>query len=159
MANRVAPNKGSDVCVLFAIAGPYVESTGPEGNVVRSALGIACGGGVVAALSTMANAVVFHGAPVAGVPMTLALLLVLMHGLAAIAGGYLAAAIARRRPAAHGFAVGVLYLLAVQFAPATLALVSGAPLSEPIWAATAAMGVTLVGAAAGGGAWGQRVKA
>jgi hypothetical protein len=127
----------------------------PEGPVVRSVLAFVLGCAGMTALSAMANAVIFHGGAGGQMPAVLAALLLVMRGLAAIAGGYTAAAIARRRPASHGLAAGVLYVLASQLAPATMGRLSGAPAAQSLGMAAAAIAVTLLGATLGGSARGQ----
>jgi hypothetical protein len=126
-----------------------------EDPVGRSVVAFVLGCAVMTALTAMANAVVFHGGGSVHMPPMLTGILLVMRGLAAIAGGYFAATIARRRPVAHGLAAGVLYVFAVQFAPRALALLSGASGPQSLEAAAAAIGVTLVGAALGGAARGQ----
>jgi len=123
--------------------------------VVRSVVGIVFGVLIVTLLGTMANAVVFHGAAAGPMPAPLELLLLLMHGLAAIAGGYMGAAVARRRPATHGLAVGVLYLLAVQLAPQMTVRLIPALVARPLWLTAVGMLVALAGAVVGGTARGQ----
>ena len=125
--------------------------------MLRSGVAFVFGCAAMVALSAMANAVVFHGGAGSHMPPVLTGMLLVMRGLAAIAGGYLAAAIARRRPSAHGLAAGVLYVFAAQFAPRTMAALSGAPASQPLGAAAAAIAVTLIGAILGGAARGQMV--
>jgi hypothetical protein len=123
--------------------------------VVRSVVGIVFGVLVIAALVAMANAVVFHGTAGGSMPAPLEFMLLLMHALAAIAGGYLGAAIARRRPGTHGLAVGVLYLLAVQFAPTIPARLIPTFAVRPLWLTALGIAVGLVGAVVGGIARGQ----
>ena len=121
--------------------------------MVRSVVGIVVGCAAVFALGTMAGAVVFHGTPPQGIPgATLATMLLVMDGLAAIAGGYLAAAIARRRPRTHGLAVGVVYVLVVQLAPAALAPFTHPTAGPPLWFTAAATAIVIVGATIGGAA-------
>jgi hypothetical protein len=126
-----------------------------EESVVRSVVAIVLGGAAITALTAMANAVVFHGSTAAHMPPMLLAILLVMRGLAAIAGGYVSAAIARRRPVAHGLAAGVLYVFAMQLAPGTLALLSGASTPQALGTAATAIGITLVGAGLGGGARAQ----
>jgi len=123
--------------------------------VARSVVGIAFGVLVIALLGVMANAVVFHGATTGPMPAPLQVLVLLMHALAALAGGYLGAAIARRRPATHGLAVGVLYLLAVQFAPSLPVRLFPPPAARPLWLTAVGIVVGLAGAVLGGLARGQ----
>lgn len=126
---------------------------------VRSVAGIVAGLVVVAMLGAMARAVVFHGPVPGAIPLPLALLLLLMYGLAAIAGGYVGAAAAGRRPVAHGFAVGVGYLVAVQLAPSLAARLNPGVGIQPLWLTGAAMGMALLGAILGGSARAQRTRA
>ncbi len=112
--------------------------------------GVVFGVLVIALLGAMASAVVFHGTAGGTMPAPLAFMLLLMHALAAVAGGYLGAAIARRRPAAHGLAVGVLYLLAAQVAPGLPAHLMPAPVVRPLWLTAAGMAAGLAGAVLGG---------
>lgn len=123
--------------------------------MVRSVVGIAFGVLIVALLGTMASAVVFHGATAGPMPAPLEVMILLMHALAALAGGYLGAAIARRRPAAHGLAVGVLYLLAIQLAPSLPVRLIPSPAARPLWLTAAGIVVGLAGAVLGGLARGQ----
>ncbi len=127
--------------------------------MIRSVLGIAFGVLVIALLGTMANAVVFHGAAAGPMPAPLEAMVLLMHALAALAGGYLGAAIARRRPATHGFAIGVLYLLAVQISPSLPASVFPVPAALPLWLTAMGMVAGLAGAVLGGLARGQAQRA
>jgi hypothetical protein len=111
------------------------------------------GTAVVVALVAMANAVVFHGVAPSGLPVPpLVALLFIMHGLAAFAGGYAAAAIARRRPRTHGVAVGMAYVLVVQFAPPSLINAPPPSAHAPFWFTAAvtliALAATTLGAAA-----------
>lgn len=126
--------------------------------MVRSLLGIACGVLVIALLGTMANAVVFHGAATGPMPLPVEALLLLMHLLAAVAGGYLGVAVARRRPATHGFAIGVAYLLAVQIRPDLAGHMTPGAVVQPLWMTGVGMAVALAGAAIGGAARGQAVR-
>ena len=127
--------------------------------MIRSVVGIALGVLVVALLGTMASAVVFHGATTGPMPAPLEVMVLLMHALAAFAGGYLGAAVARRRPATHGLAVGVLYLLAIQIAPSFPVRPIPASTGRPLWLTAAGMLVGLVGAVLGGVARGQADRA
>ena len=118
--------------------------------MVRSATAFLLGGLTILALVAMGNAVVFHGPAYGRTPVPIAVLLLLMQGLAAIAGGYVAAWIARRRPAAHGLGAAMLYLISLQFAPAALAVLTHLPASRPLWVACTAIGLTLLGGVLGG---------
>lgn len=118
--------------------------------MVRSATAFLIGGLTILALLAMGNAVVFHGAAYGRTPVPISVLLLLMQGMAAIVGGYVAAWIARRRPTAHGLGAAVLYLISLQFAPATLAVLTQLPASRPLWVACTAVGLTLLGGALGG---------
>ena len=124
--------------------------------MLRSVGGVVGGCFAVLALSAMANAVVLHGGPAPALPpFPLAVMLLLMHGLAGIAGGYLAGLAAARRPMAHGLAVGVLYLMAVQFAPGRVRAVAHPVAGQPLWFTATLLIVMLVGTTLGGAARGQ----
>ena len=127
--------------------------------MIRSVVAIAVGVFVIAVLGTMANAVVLHGPAAGPMPPLLELMVLLMRALAAFAGGYLGAAIARRRPAAHGLAVGVLYLLVAQFAPALPVRLIPALSAGPLWLTGLGIVVGLAGAVLGGLARGQADRA
>ena len=121
--------------------------------MVRSVAGIVVGCTAVFALGTMAGAVVFHGTPPQAIPgAPLATMLLVMNGLAAIAGGYLAAAVARRRPRTHGLAVGVVYVLVVQLAPPALAPFTHLTAGPPLWFTAVATAIVIAGATLGGAA-------
>ncbi len=127
--------------------------------MVRTVAGIAVGCAVVFALSAMANAVVFHGGVPTGLPaLPLAVLLFVMNGLAATAGGYTAATIARQRPRTHGLAVGVSYVLIVQLAPPWLTNVAVPAGAHPLWFMAAGMAIVLAGTTLGAAAREQRVR-
>ncbi len=124
--------------------------------MARSVVAIAFGVLVIALLGVMASAVVFHGATTGPMPAPLEGLVLLMHALAALAGGYLGAAIARRRPATHGLAIGVLYLLAVQIAPSIpMGRLFPPPAEGPLWFTAVGIAAGLAGAVLGGLARGQ----
>jgi hypothetical protein len=127
--------------------------------VVRSAVGVVLGVGVIALLGAMANAVVFHGGASGPTPALLDFMSLLMHALAAIAGGYTGAAVARRRPAAHGLAVGVLTLLAAQLAPVPLSITPGPGSTQPLWMTAGVMALTLIGSVLGGAARAEKIRA
>ncbi len=127
--------------------------------MIRSLVAIVLGGVVIAALGTMAGAVVVHRLPPRGAPAILLFMTLLMRTLAAVAGGYVAGSVARRRPAAHGLAAGVLYLLAIQLLAPTPWLATRVTADQPLWFAAASLGLALVGAAVGGAAQGQNVGA
>ncbi len=123
---------------------------------MRTGAGLAAGCALVFALSAMANAVVFHGgAPQRLSVVPIAALLLVMIALAAIAGGYVAAAIARRRPRTHGLAVGVCCVLVVQLSPPWLAGLAMPAAGQPLWFTAAAMAIVLGGAALGASARAQ----
>ena len=127
----------------------YLEAN-PEGAVVRSATAFLIGAFTILALVTMGNTVVFHGGTAGQTPVPISVLLLLMQWMAAIAGGYVAAWIARHRPTAHGLGAAVLYLISLQFAPAALAVLTHLPASRPLWVAGTAVGLTLLGGVLGG---------
>ena len=137
--------------VPFLMLKPPVQ----RNAVVRSVVAIVIGVLVVVLLGTMANAVVLHGAANGPMPVPLEAMVVIMHALAAFAGGYVGAAIAHRRPATHGLAVGVLYLLATQFAPSLPVPLIPWPAASPLWLTAVGMGAALLGAVLGGTARGQ----
>ncbi len=127
--------------------------------MLRSITGIVAGCGVVFVLNTMANGVVLHGGPTPVIPpFPLTMMLLLMHGLAGVAGGYLAARVARGRPATHGLAVGVLYLIAVQSSWPPLHAAAHPVSAQPLWFTLAILAVAVVGATLGGGARGEIVE-
>lgn len=118
--------------------------------MLRSLLAMIAGYVVITVLVVMANAVVFHGSSLEGPPeLPLQLILIAMSALAAVVGGYVAAAIGRSRPLLHGAALG-LFLAGVGIAM----LVSGqsdmGPAKEPRWFAIAVLSVGLAGATLGG---------
>lgn len=117
---------------------------------MRSATAFLIGGVTIMVLVAMANAVVFHGAVPGHTPVSLTLLLLLMQGLAAVVGGYAAARIARGHPVAHGLGAGVLYLIALQFTPGSMAVFTQSLASRALWVACTALGLTLVGSVLGG---------
>ncbi|HVA57894.1 MAG: DUF3792 family protein [Gemmatimonadaceae bacterium] len=122
-------------------------------GVVRTVTGIAVGCALAFVLSAMADAVVFHGGPPEALPvLPLAAFLLVMNGLAAIAGGYTAAALARRRPRTHGLAVGISYVLLMQLAPPSLTNLAFPAAAQPLWFTAASMAIVLAGAALGGAA-------
>ncbi len=124
--------------------------------MLRSVAGILGGCIAVFALNIMANAVVLHGGPAPTFPpLPLTVMLLLMHALAGIAGGYLAGTVAGRRPGAHGFAVGVLFLLVVQVAWAPLHATAHPVGAQPLWFTAVILGLVVVGATLGGAARGE----
>lgn len=128
--------------------------------MLRSVTGIVLGCSVVFVLNTMANGVVLHGGPAPVIPPPpLTAMLLLMHGLAGVAGGYLAALVAGRRPATHGLAVGVLYLIAAQLASGPLHSAVHPVAAQPVWFSVAMLAVAAVGSALGGGSRGEIVRA
>jgi hypothetical protein len=159
MAQPGAPFKTPQVCFLFASARPKLPHMAWMQGL-RSVTGIAVGYGTVFVLGTMANSVVLHGGPSPSLPPApLIVMLLLMHGLAGIAGGYLAAFIAGHRPASHGLAVGVLYLIAEQVASGGLREAAHPVGVQPLWFSAAILGVVVLGATLGGGARGEVVRA
>jgi len=126
--------------------------------VGRSVLGIILGYGAVRALAVMANAVVFHGGAPEGPPeLALQVVLLGMNGLAAIVGGYVAAAVGRRNPLAHGVALGAI-LVAVAVVMSLSGLTNSGASSEPRWFSLSVMGVSMLGATMGGLARSQMVE-
>lgn len=124
--------------------------------MLRSVAGIVGGCGAVLVLGSMANAVVLHGGPVPGLPpLPLAAMLLLMHALAGVAAGYLAAWVSGRRGAWHGFAVGVLYVLMAQLAGGAVQVVVHPVSAQPFWFTAVMLAVVVLGAVVGGAARGQ----
>jgi hypothetical protein len=118
--------------------------------VVRSLLAMLAGCGVIIVLVVMANAVVFHGASLEGPPeIPLQIILLAMGALAAVVGGYVAAAIGRRHHVAHGIALGAV-LVAARVAMLVRGQFDMGLPSEPRWFALAVLAVGLGGATLGG---------
>jgi hypothetical protein len=156
MFNWGPPFKPHRVCFLSAPSRPMLPRIAWRNDVLRSVAGIVGGCFAVLALSAMANAVVLHGGPAPALPpFPLAAMLLLMHGLAGIAGGYLAGLLAGRRPKAHGLAVGLLYLLAVQLASSRVRAVAHPVAGQPLWFTATLLVVMVVGTTLGGAARGQ----
>lgn len=124
--------------------------------MLRSVAGILGGCILVFVLIIMANAVVLHGGPAPTLPPApLTFMLLLMHALAGIAGGYLAGLVAGRRPGPHGFAVGILFLLLVQAASGPLRAAAHPIGTQPLWFTAVILGLVLLGATLGGAARGE----
>ncbi len=119
--------------------------------MVRSVLAIVVGSAVIFALGGMGTAVVFHDQVPALVPSApLLLLFLVMRGLAAIAGGYAAAALARRHPLVHGVLAGSLYVGGLAWAPTAVVHGMSVPTEQPLAYGAVAVGLALVGGALGG---------
>jgi uncharacterized membrane protein YfcA len=126
--------------------------------VVRSLCAMVGGCAAIAVLVLMANSVVFHGGALEGPPeIPLQVILLAMGALAAVVGGYVAAAIGHRTPRMHGVALGLV-----------LACVGGTmllrgktdiwPTPEPRWFTVSMVLAGVAGAMVGGLVKGQAAR-
>jgi hypothetical protein len=113
---------------------------------------------VIMVLVLMANSVVFHGGALEGPPeLPLQAILLTMGALAAVVGGYVAAAVGRRAPLVHGAAIGLVFVCV----GGTMLIRGKAdfwPTPEPRWFTVSMLVAGVAGATLGGVVRGQATR-